>query len=578
MIHLPHVPLPGLSKVKCLQPREVLSPLQKRAQSIFHSLWYELCMGAVCSFNIGLIVMDVDASSLDEDLPSWVGVASIFLLFLYCAELLSRFYAYGPHMYADHMTWMDTALVSLDILGIFAGDAFKRAAILRILRLGKLGRSIKLLQAIPELFLMIKGLVGAMKAILCGTVLATFILLLWSILAVTVIHPINKAIADETHLYSGCERCPRAFETVAQSFLTFAQQIVAGDSWGTLCLPIIERSPMTALFFYGVFATVVMASMNLMLAVIVDAAQEARIMTTHALALQKEQEKYEATQNLENLCKTLDSNSDGLLTLDELQNGHRDVEEFQDVLNVLEVSADDMPVIFSVMDRDCSGEVSFEEFIAEMYKMQSNDTQSMIVYIRFYVTQIRKELLDRLGEMQRILEKDIHDEEQTLEHMADEEAMMLNAIQNSEQKLVTALAAGDHEGLACDNAKIDTTFPSAVEAQTQILSTRLESMEAASTAAMAALQRSVEELVTSLRASGGGVMSTPKQGQLLPSVGRNESDSRGAALLGLPGQQHTFDEVPRATNLWQCCGPNGAAQRGQYYPPSVAAQVESQRV
>ena len=108
---------------------------------------------------------------------------------------------------------------------------------------------------------------GSFRAIMWGTVLLAFVLLVWAIIAVQFIHPLNKKLA---HL--DCERCPRAYESVLQSTLTFSQQIVAGDSWGQATVPVIEAYPFSALYFMGVFLTVAVAVMNLILGVVVNVA------------------------------------------------------------------------------------------------------------------------------------------------------------------------------------------------------------------------------------------------------------------------------------------------------------------
>merc|ERR1719359_2715100 len=105
------------------------------------------------------------------------------------------------------------------------------------------------------------------------------VLMMWSIVTVELVHPLNEEIAKEG-LYDGCDRCPRAFASVAQAMLTFIQTIIAGDSWGTLALPLIEKQPWTALIFMSVLLTVQLGLLNLILAVIVDRAAEARAQDT----------------------------------------------------------------------------------------------------------------------------------------------------------------------------------------------------------------------------------------------------------------------------------------------------------
>merc|ERR1719498_2235087 len=98
------------------------------------------------------------------------------------------------------------------------------------------------------------------------------VLTVWGILAVQLIHPINTHIAEtKPEIYDGCDRCPRAFSTVFDSALTFWKQLVAGDSWGQLCEPIIEEAPWTSIFFMLVLVTLNLTMLNCILAVVVEA-------------------------------------------------------------------------------------------------------------------------------------------------------------------------------------------------------------------------------------------------------------------------------------------------------------------
>merc|ERR1719375_1467069 len=123
--------------------------------------------------------------------------------------------------------------------------------------------------------MMLRGFFGAVKAIAWGMILVMTILTVWSILAVKILHPINKRVTAN-NIYDGCERCPRAFSSVFQARLTFFQTLVAGDSWGLVACPIIEEEPIACLFFLMVLASVSLFIMNLILAVIVESATEAK--------------------------------------------------------------------------------------------------------------------------------------------------------------------------------------------------------------------------------------------------------------------------------------------------------------
>lgn len=418
------------------------SPFRRKAISLFHSIQFEAALGAVATFNIFLIILEVDANAADKSVPTWVSTTAHLLLCVYTLELAFRFWLFRVRMFHDPFTMLDTLIVGLDVaVNLFVGDdsAVANLSMLRIVRLAKIARTFELLRIVPELHLMIKGLLGAVKAIFWGAILASFMITVWSILAVAVIHPINKEIAEQTRIYEGCPRCPHAYESVFNAALTFTQQIIAGDSWGQVTVPVIERCPATAIFFFLVFASLALATMNLILAVIVDCAQQARHMSTHDLAKEREIDYQKARTRLSELCKNLDTDGNGMLSLDELQQGFSNIPEFCDVLEVLDIRQEDMPVVFGIMDHDGTGEVSYEEFVKELWKLQSNDVQSMVIYIRFYVTQIRKQLLDQLDLVMTKIVTKIDEEEKIIEKQQAEEAKMLKHMEANEEEMMKQL-------------------------------------------------------------------------------------------------------------------------------------------
>merc|ERR1719482_1451238 len=173
---------------------------------------------------------------------------------------------------------MDMLIVFMDVVSfclsaVLAG--MPTVSIIRIARLVRLGRSIQFLQKFPELSMMLTSLVGSIKSLLWGCLVIMMILIIYGMLAVQLIHPINKEITA-AGLHEGCERCPRAFASVWQSILTFFQQLVAGDSWGQVSLHISERSPWAWFFFVLVLFSLQLLVMNVILAAVVDSAMQAR--------------------------------------------------------------------------------------------------------------------------------------------------------------------------------------------------------------------------------------------------------------------------------------------------------------
>jgi len=300
---------------------------------------------------------------------------------------------------------MDCGVVGTDIVILAAGSIFQQMpslVLFRVFRLLRLVRTQKFFRLFPRLFLMMKELQHAFAAIFWGMTLTVIILTLYSIMAVLFLNPINQELAKQG-IYSGCERCERAYESVWQSFLTFVQQIIAGDSWGMLSVPIAERYPLAGMFIFFVLVSVQLAVLNLILAATVDSAAEARQGTQHELALAKEELGEEAKVQLLRLCAQIDTDQSGRLTLEELLEGLEHNQEWHDKITIMGVTQDDMPIVFAIMDQDDSGDVDYYEFVEELYKMRSQDSNTMLVFIKYYVTEIRKKLQDQM----MILKKEI---------------------------------------------------------------------------------------------------------------------------------------------------------------------------
>merc|ERR1712060_890106 len=94
-------------------------------------------------------------------------------------------------------------------------------------------------------------------------------LLMWSIIAVQIFHPINRQITMQG-LHGDCERCPRAWSSVWMSFVTLSQTLLFGDGWGESAIIVIEQHFWTLFLFLGALSSVSVGAMNLILAAIVD--------------------------------------------------------------------------------------------------------------------------------------------------------------------------------------------------------------------------------------------------------------------------------------------------------------------
>eukprot|EP00929_Paragymnodinium_shiwhaense_P061601 TRINITY_DN30778_c0_g1_i2.p1 TRINITY_DN30778_c0_g1~~TRINITY_DN30778_c0_g1_i2.p1 ORF type:complete len:1138 (+),score=259.71 TRINITY_DN30778_c0_g1_i2:168-3581(+) len=269
----------ALRKSQQRQSFQNWSVFRLKVYTVVRSPIFENLMTCVIFFNILVLIKETDETADDGAVASpWIFMTNKCLLGVYSVELLSKMFALRLSFFLDGWNVMDFMVVSSDILFMlidtYVGE-MPTMSILRIFRLVKLARAIRALNMFPELSMLLRGFMAAFRAIFWGLLLVVMVLMIWSILAVRILHKPNTRVTQRM-LYEDCERCPRAFGSVWQSFLTFFQTVVAGDAWGTVALPVIEESPITIVMFICVLVSVSLALMNLILAVIVDSAQHAR--------------------------------------------------------------------------------------------------------------------------------------------------------------------------------------------------------------------------------------------------------------------------------------------------------------
>eukprot|EP00928_Gymnodinium_smaydae_P087884 TRINITY_DN72072_c0_g1_i1.p1 TRINITY_DN72072_c0_g1~~TRINITY_DN72072_c0_g1_i1.p1 ORF type:complete len:599 (+),score=143.13 TRINITY_DN72072_c0_g1_i1:209-2005(+) len=395
------------SSTSSVEPTPEWSELRVLARNLLGNQKFDLGLSAVILSNLALVILETDAAVDEGRVPVWITRANYFLLTVYTVELVLRLYVYRGAFIYSAWNLMDFSLVTCDlvllILGFVIGD-LPSVSVLRVLRLARLARSYKVLVMFPELFLMMRGLAGALRSVFWGMCLILFAVAIFAILAVNLLHDINREVFEKGG-YGDCERCARAFESVFHASLTFVQQVVAGDSWGEVTVPIIEHAPWTGLFFGLVFVTKSLLIMNLILGMIVDAAAEARKGSDSELARAREKERIEARHRLLGLCRELDVDCSGRLTMEKLMQGYVCNPDFADVLQSMDIQKEDMETVYEILDEDKNGHVNYEEFADQIHKMKTSDSHTMLVFIKHYVLEIRAKLSQQL----KAVESDIYD-------------------------------------------------------------------------------------------------------------------------------------------------------------------------
>merc|ERR1712232_739775 len=167
-----------------------------------------------------------------------------------------------------------------------------------------------------------------------------------------------------------------------------------------------------------------MGVLNLMLGVVCNVFTIARDRIIAEMEDEKRVQRLETEKHLLSMCNSLDLDGDGLLTREELEIGYRDKEDFRDTVNSLDVSDTDLDMIWSILDNDKTGTVETHEFVSQIYKMKSSDSDFMLFYIKYYITVVKDSIL-------QVLEK----EEQTMKDTQDILRRNMTLIEQEEEQI-----------------------------------------------------------------------------------------------------------------------------------------------
>merc|ERR1719424_511841 len=140
----------------------------------------------------------------------------------------------------------------------------------------------------------------------------------------------------------------------------------------------------------------------------------------------------------------MDADGSGELSRDELHTGYAENEAFRDAFEEMDIVAEDLDIVWTILDSDKSGSVSYAEFIKEVYKLKDSDSTFMLAYIKYYITIIKNTLIDELKESKKqILEEDhkIEAQEESLQRIvAEDEVQIAHLLEKEAGRQASATA------------------------------------------------------------------------------------------------------------------------------------------
>lgn len=150
----------------------------------------------------------------DKDMPvGFIIMDNVFCIY-FTVEVGIRFLAYRNkcHCFCDGWFIFDSVLVTFMVLETWIFPIFNLAgplaqfSVLRLLRLLRISRMARLMKKVPELVIIIKGLLASVRSVGCTAILLILCIYVWAILFVTEYHEGYKSedeLDDTIHYHFG---------------------------------------------------------------------------------------------------------------------------------------------------------------------------------------------------------------------------------------------------------------------------------------------------------------------------------------------------------------------------------------
>eukprot|EP00928_Gymnodinium_smaydae_P037408 TRINITY_DN25975_c0_g1_i1.p1 TRINITY_DN25975_c0_g1~~TRINITY_DN25975_c0_g1_i1.p1 ORF type:complete len:527 (+),score=57.93 TRINITY_DN25975_c0_g1_i1:41-1621(+) len=399
--------------------RQTWSPLRVILDDFFNSTLGEYMPALIIIPNAVLLILEANAKAhcslleangdtCEQGFIDAYAVAGYVFLGIYTLEAIVRSFTYRLNILEDAWALLDIVIVVFgyaDFIISMQGDVMlPGVSVLRIFRMVRLLRTVKLVRAVPMLHSYIRGFLCAMNAMFWGFVIITILLTVWAIFAVEIIHP-NSLLVHEEDSW-----CREAFSSVYLAMILFFQTLVAGDSWGQCAIPIVRYDLTSMFIFLGAFVTVQLGFTNLILAIIVEASADSRESSREQILKERQKARVDAELKLGDICREIDKDNDGVISLEELQRGFSDHSELKTTLQLLDVETEDLPVLFDIMDADHSGFLHFQEIINYIHKADTCDIKRQVVLVKLQLDKVLHVVEHRLmaysNELSRFLREE----------------------------------------------------------------------------------------------------------------------------------------------------------------------------
>eukprot|EP00746_Dinoflagellata_sp_MGD_P011978 gnl/MRDRNA2_/MRDRNA2_125337_c0_seq1.p1 gnl/MRDRNA2_/MRDRNA2_125337_c0~~gnl/MRDRNA2_/MRDRNA2_125337_c0_seq1.p1 ORF type:complete len:685 (-),score=103.36 gnl/MRDRNA2_/MRDRNA2_125337_c0_seq1:127-2181(-) len=355
------------------------SPIRRHLHDLMGKA--ECFVGFIVLLNFVFIIMETDINVDGQRTPEWLQIANSCFVIFYSLEISTRFYVQRSLFWRFGSNIFDLFIVLVAIIGeALSSSDVDNLGMMRTFRLLRVLRAIRVMESFRELWFLVRDAVACARTLFWAFILLLLLLSMWSVFAVELLQPRAQEL--------DCESCSSAYSSVMQANLTFFGLVTYGEGWEDLALPLINKHPWTAVIFLGVTFSMMFGFLNIVLATMVENAAHGRQADVAEVAKSRATSRAKEEQDLLRICSKLDTDSNELISLEEMIAAIDTVPEFRDILRTMDVGVEEMECIFNIIDADQSGSVSYSEFANHLWKLRNAERTPLLMMVKHYVTMI----------------------------------------------------------------------------------------------------------------------------------------------------------------------------------------------
>jgi len=345
------------------------------SQQIVRSAAFDQLTLIIIVMNAVWISVDLDlneAPTLLEADPIFQIMENMFCLF-FTVEFSIRLFAHAPMwkcLYDKWFvfdgfllammigeTWLMTAIMAMT--GMKSTSVFANASVLRLLRLLRLTRMARMLRAMPELLIIVKGMLAGIRSVSITSVLLGAVTYIFSIIF--------------RQMTVGTKMGEDVFPNIPYSFYHLVVEAMFPDNGAMFERLFAESFALGMLFFVFLFFSA-LTFMNMLIGILCD------VVSTVSSEGKTQIEIDNLTVNMKTLLAGIDDNNDGLVSRVEMQHildNDSAIRSLQAVGVDIESLVDDVDYIFMDGDGGTVEQLDFRDFLDIILQFRANTTTTV---------------------------------------------------------------------------------------------------------------------------------------------------------------------------------------------------------